>query len=154
VTAGEEVRMYRTIVVGTDGSPTARGAVETAIELAKAFGATLHVACGYRPPSQAVVVGAAEAPLGAMPSDDEVRELFEKEVAEQAGAAGDAGVKYEVHLMAGSGAHAVLEVAEAQDADLIVVGNRGMTGVRRMLGSVPNNIAHHASCSVLIVDTC
>jgi nucleotide-binding universal stress UspA family protein len=44
-------------------------------------------------------------------------------------------------------------VAEAVDADLIVVGNRGMKGTRRLLGSVPNTVAHHAACDVLVVDT-
>jgi nucleotide-binding universal stress UspA family protein len=52
-----------------------------------------------------------------------------------------------------SGQAAVCEVASTVDADLIVIGNRGMTGARRVLGSVPNSVAHHASCSVLIVET-
>jgi nucleotide-binding universal stress UspA family protein len=48
----------------------------------------------------------------------------------------------------------LVELAEHLKADLLIVGNRGMTGVRRfMLGSVPNKVAHHAPCSVLIVDT-
>jgi nucleotide-binding universal stress UspA family protein len=44
-------------------------------------------------------------------------------------------------------------VAEEVGADLVVVGNRGMKGARRVLGSVPNTIAHGATCSVLIADT-
>jgi hypothetical protein len=44
-------------------------------------------------------------------------------------------------------------VAEEVHADLIVVGNRGMRGARRMLGSIPNHISHHAACDVLVVDT-
>lgn len=146
--------MYETIVVGTDGSETARAAVDHAVALAKTFGSKLHVAVGYKPPSQASMVGAAEAPLAALPTDAEVRDAMEREVADQLRNAGDAGVEPEVHYVVGGGAHAILEVAEAQQADLIVVGSRGMAGVRRMLGSVPNNVAHHASCNVLIVETC
>ena len=47
-----------------------------------------------------------------------------------------------------------LDVAEEQGAELIVVGNKGMTGAKRfLLGSVPNKVSHHAPCSVLIVRT-
>lgn len=58
------------------------------------------------------------------------------------------------HARKGDPADAILDVAQEQDAALIVVGNKGMTGTRRLLlGSVPNNVAHHAPCSVLIVRT-
>ena len=54
----------------------------------------------------------------------------------------------------GDPADAILDVAEEQGADLIVVGNKGMTGAKRfLLGSVPNKVSHHAPCSVLIVRT-
>ena len=46
----------------------------------------------------------------------------------------------------------IADAAEVE-ADLIVVGNKGMTGVRRVLGSVPNSVAHSAPCSVLIAFT-
>jgi nucleotide-binding universal stress UspA family protein len=57
------------------------------------------------------------------------------------------------HAVAAHPATAILSVAEAVGADLIVVGNRGMQGTRRVLGSVPNHISHHAHCDVLVVDT-
>ena len=63
------------------------------------------------------------------------------------------GVKVEAHIAPGGAAEALIEVAEQQNADLIIVGNRGMKGKRRLLGSVPNSIAHHAPCSVMIVST-
>jgi nucleotide-binding universal stress UspA family protein len=64
------------------------------------------------------------------------------------------GVEAESHARLGDPADALLEVAEEEGADLIVVGNRGMTGAKRfLLGSVPNKISHHAPCSVLIVRT-
>ncbi len=67
----------------------------------------------------------------------------------------DAGVAdVETFARQGDAADAILDVAEEQHADLIVVGNRGMTGASRfLLGSVPNKISHHAPCSVLIVRT-
>ncbi|HRV60538.1 MAG TPA: universal stress protein [Solirubrobacterales bacterium] len=56
--------------------------------------------------------------------------------------------------MDGDPADAILKVAEDLDADLIVVGNKGMTGARRfLLGSVPNKVSHHAPCSVFIART-
>ncbi|MFL5839109.1 MAG: universal stress protein, partial [Thermoleophilaceae bacterium] len=63
------------------------------------------------------------------------------------------GVEIETHRRKGDPADAILEVAKEQDADLIVVGNQGMTGARRVLGSVPNKITHHAPCSVMVVRT-
>jgi nucleotide-binding universal stress UspA family protein len=66
----------------------------------------------------------------------------------------EAGVKVETYSREGDPADAVLDIAEEQNADLIMVGNRGMTGARRfLLGSVPNKIAHHSPCSVLIIRT-
>jgi nucleotide-binding universal stress UspA family protein len=64
-----------------------------------------------------------------------------------------AGIEAEYHPAAGDAAEAIVRVADQVGADLIVVGNRGMKGVRRVLGSVPNSVAHKANCSVLIVDT-
>ncbi len=145
--------MYKTIVVGTDASSSARRALEHALELAALTGASLHVAVGYKPPSQAIIAGAPEAPLGALPTDEEVRGALERDIAAQLSETRHSDVDHEVHLVAGGGAHAVLEVAETVEADCVVVGSQGMTGVGRVLGSVPNNVAHHAHCTVIIVDT-
>jgi nucleotide-binding universal stress UspA family protein len=67
----------------------------------------------------------------------------------------DAGLDtVETHARQGDAADAILDIAEEQRSDLIVVGNRGMTGAKRfLLGSVPNKVSHHAPCSVLIVRT-
>ncbi len=66
----------------------------------------------------------------------------------------EAGVKVHTFARQGEPADAILDVAEEQGADLIVVGNKGMTGAKRfLLGSVPNKVSHHAPCSVLIVRT-
>jgi len=64
------------------------------------------------------------------------------------------GVDVEIHAREGDPADAILDVAEEQNADLIVVGNKGMTGAKRfLLGSVPNKVSHHAPCSVMIIRT-
>ena len=66
----------------------------------------------------------------------------------------DAGVDVEIHAREGDPADAILDVAEEEKADLIVVGNKGMTGAKRfLLGSVPNKVSHHAPCSVMIIRT-
>jgi nucleotide-binding universal stress UspA family protein len=66
----------------------------------------------------------------------------------------EAGVPVNVYPRQGDPADAILDVAEEQDADLVVVGNKGMTGAKRfLLGSVPNKVSHHAPCSVLIIRT-
>jgi nucleotide-binding universal stress UspA family protein len=74
-----------------------------------------------------------------------------KEAAEEVSAA---GVTVETFAREGDPADAILDIAEERGADLIVVGNRGMTGAKRfVLGSVPNKVSHHAPCSVLIIRT-
>ena len=112
---------------------------------------TLHVVTAFRPitalmtnPAFATVSAAAYADLD--PS---------KGAAEVTGRASDKldGITVEQHQVAGSAADALCEVADKTNADLIVVGSRGMTGTRRVLGSVPNSVAHAATCSVLIVQT-
>jgi nucleotide-binding universal stress UspA family protein len=63
------------------------------------------------------------------------------------------GVKIEAHGPRGDAASAILSVAEGTSADLIILGSKGMQGARRVLGSVPNKVSHHAPCDLLIVQT-
>lgn len=143
--------MGEAIVVGTDGSETAKEAVNEAIRLAKAFGGELHVVSAYKPLRGAHVSG---APAGAakvwQPLPDSRVEAILQEAAATVRLR-DVPVK--THLSEDEPADALLSVASDVDANLIVVGNRGMQGARRVLGSVPNKVAHHASCNVLIVAT-
>jgi nucleotide-binding universal stress UspA family protein len=88
-----------------------------------------------------------------LPSDAEVRKGADAILEHAASQVRNAGLQVETHATPGSGAEAIIQVAEGQSADLIVVGSRGMKGTRRLLGSVPNNVAHHAPCAVLIVQT-
>jgi nucleotide-binding universal stress UspA family protein len=63
------------------------------------------------------------------------------------------GLVVHCHVIPGAAAEGILQVADEVAADLIVVGNKGMRGAGRILGSVPNTVAHKAESSVLIVNT-
>jgi nucleotide-binding universal stress UspA family protein len=144
--------MYRAIVVGTDGSETARKAVERAAVLAETSGAELHLVSAYKSPT--VMIAAPE--VAVMVDQEEWRVAAKNEVERQLGsvqAALQPKLSVITHALPHDPAKAICETAEAVDADLIVVGNKGMKGMRRVLGSVPSSVAHHAPCDVLIVQT-
>jgi nucleotide-binding universal stress UspA family protein len=146
--------MFARIVVGTDGSETANQALREATELAKQTGASLDVVSAFEPVSPSRL---REERLEA-PSDLEhavnPHEDVDAILADAARDVESTGVKVRTFPRQGDAATAILDVAEEQDADLIVVGNKGMTGAKRfLLGSVPNQVSHHAPCSVLIVRT-
>jgi nucleotide-binding universal stress UspA family protein len=147
--------MFSSIMVGTDGSPTAAAAVGEAITLASGVGARLLIVSAYEPISELRLrEERRSAPPDAQwmvnPREDVLAVL---ERARELAAAG--GVEQvETFARQGDAADAIIDIAEEQGCDLIVVGNRGMTGAKRfLLGSVPNKISHHAPCSVLIVRT-
>jgi nucleotide-binding universal stress UspA family protein len=146
--------MFQSIVVGTDGSQTAGEAVRKSIELAKELGATIELVSAYEPVSnQRLREEARQVPadLQWMVNPREDVDVTLREAAEQAEGA---GVKVNTYAREGDPADAILDVAEERGADLIVVGNKGMTGAKRfLLGSVPNKVSHHAPCSVLIIRT-
>jgi nucleotide-binding universal stress UspA family protein len=150
-----EKRVFGSIVVGTDGSDTAREAVRQAIELARLARSSLEVVSAYEPVSAARLrEEATEVPRDLQwsvnPREDVDATLAE--VATQAQAAGVETIR--TYARQGDPADAILDVAEEQGSDLIIVGNKGMTGAKRfLLGSVPNKVSHHAPCSVLIIRT-
>lgn len=146
--------MFKTIVVGTDGSETATQAVHQAVELAKELGATVEIVSAYEPvPAQRLRQERREAPEELQWAINP-REDVEATLEAAAGIADAAGLKVNTHRRQGDPADAILDVAEEIGADLIVVGNKGMTGAKRfLLGSVPNKVSHHAPCSVLIIRT-
>jgi len=147
------------IVVGTDGSPTAQQAVNQAADLAVATGADLHIVTAYRSPAAIGAMTATAAAAGMASVDcyglsDSLAKDAEAGLARAAATVAGRGVRVESHGAGGDPAEVILDVAEAVDADLIVVGSRGMTGAKRfVLGSVPNKVAHHACCNVMIVYT-
>jgi nucleotide-binding universal stress UspA family protein len=122
--------VYKRILVGTDGSTTAATAVDRAVELAKVSGASLTI----------LTAGVGE----------QAKQMVDNEATRHA----DAGVKIETRVDERDPSTALVEVAEDGDYDLLVVGNKGMTGATRFfLGSVPNKVSHHISRSLLIVRT-
>jgi nucleotide-binding universal stress UspA family protein len=149
--------VYRAIVVGTDGSDAAVEAVARAAELARAFGARLLVVSAYAPAAGMRLRDEALQREGA--STDlrwavRAREEVDATLADAADRARAEGVDAEAFPRQGDPADAILDVAEEEGADLIVVGNKGQTGAERfLLGSVPNKVSHHAPCSVLIIRT-
>lgn len=143
--------MDDSIVVGTDGSETAKRAVTEAVRLAKALGADVHVVSAYEP-LRARVTGAPEgaAQVWQPLPDDKVESILDQ------AAAGIrlAGLKVTPHAVRKDPADALIQVAKEVDATMIVVGSKGMHGARRLaLGNVPNKVSHQARCNVLIVAT-
>jgi 3-phenylpropionate/trans-cinnamate dioxygenase ferredoxin reductase subunit len=126
---------YRTIVVGTDGSPTATQAVEVAQKLARRLRGRL------------ILVGALDAyGLQRLPLQTALHEAAEAARAKKVDATAE--------LIEGTPGESIVAAAKKHDADLIVVGNRGMGQATRFrLGSVPDWVAHDAPCDLLIVDT-
>jgi nucleotide-binding universal stress UspA family protein len=129
--------MYGRIVVGVAKTDSAKRAVDVAVDLAQRYEAELHLVMAFDRSGTAldsVPRKQAEAFLASLESVSPV--------------------PVQVHAIPGDPADTVLMVANEVGADLVVVGNRGMRGAaRRVLGSVPNTIAHGAPCSVLIADT-
>ncbi|CCG04806.1 universal stress protein [Blastococcus saxobsidens] len=152
----EPASAYSTVVVGTDGSESSLRAVARAGALAGACGATLVVACAYLPTeaderelarAQDVLGDEAYQVVGAHPAEDTVRTA-----AERAAAAG-AGKVRTVAVM-GSPVETLLDVVRRENADLLVVGNRGLNGIKgRLLGSVPADATRRSQCDVLVVHT-
>ena len=142
--------MYKVIVVGTDGSDRADIAVREAMALAKVFGAELHAVNVVHP---AVTVGFADSRT----QQDQVNAMREEAEAIRSQLLADAeaeGVSLTVQNPGGEPAKALLGTAESVSAELVVVGNRGMGGMKRFVqGSVPHTVAHGCHCDVLIVNT-
>jgi nucleotide-binding universal stress UspA family protein len=153
-TPTEEAPLFGSIVVGTDGSETAKEAVRQATELAKKLGARIHLVSAYEP----VPEGRLRDERQQVPDDLQwmvnPREDVTNTLDEAAKNLENDGVEVETHAREGDPADAILDVAEEQGCGLIVVGNKGMTGAKRfLLGSVPNKVSHHAPCSVMIIRT-
>ena len=136
------------IVVGTDGSPGAEAAVQKVIELAGASAeATVHLVCAYPAASALERIG-----MTARQEPADLRGVAFDVLARDERRFVEAGFAVEKHAREGDPAHVIIDVASEKDADLIAVGARGSTGVRRfMLGSVASKLAHHAPSSLLIV---
>jgi nucleotide-binding universal stress UspA family protein len=140
--------MARSIVVGTDGSEPAERAVREAIDIAAREGARLHIVTAFHDPAmfrERIASGATTVNIN-------LREIADSVVARAVREAEGKGVEVETHPREGDPAEAILDTASELNADLIVVGNRGLSGIRRfLLGSVSQKVSEHASCNVMIV---
>ena len=144
--------MYKVVVVGTDGSPSAGKALEAAADVARSLGARLHLVTAYQVSvagmghvAHASIVDPAEAYAAAQETA--------KGIGDRAIEAYGDRLEIEAHVVNADAATAIIDTAGAVGADLIVVGSKGMKGARRVLGSVPNSVAHAANCAVLIAKT-
>lgn len=136
-----------TIVLGTDGSPGAAAAVQKLIELRRGSGATVHLVCTYPSPSALERLG-----MTAKQEPTDLRGVAFDVLARDERRLSEAGFAVEKHALEGDPADAIIEIAGDHGADLIVVGARGNTGLRRfMLGGVSSKLSHHAPTSLLIV---
>ena len=143
--------MVKTIAVGTDGSETAQIAVDFAMDMAEKYGAKLVIASAYTPVGEDRLRkekrdAPQEIQWSINPNEDVDNTLRAVEEA-----ARERGLKYASEARNGDPADVLCDIAEAHEADIIVVGNKGME--RRILGSVPNSVSHKAPCSVMIVKT-
>ena len=144
--------MYKIVVVGTDGSPTADKAVQAAADIARSWGSELHIVTAVRTANPGRG-SAAGAPLVDSGAGQALADEVAKSVGEEATKKHGEGLKVESHSAQGNADDVILGAAVEVEADLIVVGSKGMRGARRYLGSVPNSVAHAAHCAVLIVKT-
>ena len=137
-----------TVVVGTDGSPNAEAAVSWAAEIAKGPGAVVHLVTAYPDVptyGETISSSAKRDPINLRDVAESVLSRVEAELESQ-------GIEVVTHAREGDPTRVILDVAEEQNGDLIVVGARGLTGFRRfLLGSVSSKLAHHAQCSLMIV---
>ena len=146
--------LFKRIVVGTDGSETAKEAVTQAASLAQLTGAALEVVSAYEPVSKRRIESEREGAPADIQHEFGPREDVNFALDGAVAIAQSMDVEVKPHPRDGDPADAILSVADEVGADLIVVGNKGMTGARRfLLGSVPNKVSHHAGCGVLIVRT-
>jgi nucleotide-binding universal stress UspA family protein len=138
----------RSIVVGTDGSPSADGAVRRAAEVAKGVGARVHLVTAY--PDVATFRETIVSSAKADPID--LRNVAESVLARESRGLADQGIDVETHAREGDPAEVIIDVAQDQGADLIIVGARGLSGLQRfLLGSVSSKLSHHAPTSVMVV---
>ena len=142
--------MFSSVLVGTDGSDRAERAVHAAVDVAKALGARLVLVAAFREGAHTEMIsGSGSATKGDMRAVAEQMLLRSARHAEKEGLS---GVDWEARQ--GNPADVILDIASEREADLIVVGNKGMTGARRyVLGGVADKVSHHAPCSVIIVRT-
>ncbi|MDO5031795.1 universal stress protein [Corynebacterium sp.] len=143
---------YNVIAVGTDGSPTSLRAVQAAASMARVYDAKLIIMSAFYNHSGSML-GAPNAEDARVPVvSEEMSENFLNNAAEIANKEGAQHI--EVIAKSGDPVKALLEIAEDYNADLFVVGNKGLHSVRgRVFGSVATELTRKAHCDVVVVNT-
>jgi nucleotide-binding universal stress UspA family protein len=143
--------MFKTIAVGTDGTDTADKAVDVAFDIAERFGARLLIFSAYKPVSNKQLANER----GQMPAEMQWKineaELVDATLARALRRAQERGLDGETVAREGEPAAVLCELAAEHDADLLVIGNKGMD--RRVFGSVPRSVCQNAPCSVVVAKT-
>jgi nucleotide-binding universal stress UspA family protein len=144
---------FRRIIVAFDGSADSVKAVRTACSMAKEYGADLRIIHVYSIPAFTYATPAPIPQIDASVLEESAKDVATKVLERAKGLAEEADVKAQCELLeSGSVVQAIVEFAENEKCDLIVVGTRGMTGFKRLiLGSVSSGIISHAHCPVLVV---
>lgn len=141
---------YSKIVVGTDGSKSSLLAVERAAKIAAAFDATLIIGCAYYENKEEASETLRQDSVTILGDDTAQKNL--DAASEQARKVGATDI--ETVVRAGAPVEALMEIVNDNDADLLVVGNRGINSLTgRLLGSVPADVARISDCDVMIVHT-
>jgi nucleotide-binding universal stress UspA family protein len=138
----------RSIVIGTDGSPSAEAAVRRGAEVARGSGARVHLVTAYPD------IPSYREPIRSSAKTEaiDLHEVAEAVLARAARELEAEGVEVETDAREGDPADVIIQVAEELGAELIVVGSRGLTGLERfLLGSVSSKLAHHAPTSLMVV---
>jgi nucleotide-binding universal stress UspA family protein len=143
--------MVQTVAVGTDGSGTADKAVEFAIDMAARYEARIVFISAYVPVrGSRLQREARDAPDDLQwtinPAEDVDAVLRECEQRAE-----ERGLRWASEAREGDPAKILVDLAASNEADVLVIGNKGMQ--RKLLGSVPNTVTHNAPCSVVIVKT-
>jgi nucleotide-binding universal stress UspA family protein len=138
--------MFEIVMVGADDTETAKRAVEVATDIAAMYGAKMHIVTAFERGGQHVDFSPEFTQVH---TEDDRKALLQS----LSFIAKKRDIEPELHSVKGDPADALLAKAKELATDLIVVGNRGMRGLHRVLGSVPNSVSHGAHCSVLVVDT-
>jgi nucleotide-binding universal stress UspA family protein len=139
---------FRVIVAGTDGSSLAEQAVAQAARIAAHDGAELHLVTAFPD------AGAFRERLRTSAQDAHVdlRAVAEDALDRASAHIRDLDVEATKHLIEADPAEALVKTAQETGADLLVVGNRGLSRIERFtMGSVSHKVFHHAPCSVMVV---
>ena len=143
--------MIKTVAVGTDGSDTAAKAVDFAIDLAERYEAEIVFISAYKAASEERRQRESRDAPEDVQWQFSASEDVDPALRDAEESAKERGLKAKSEAREGEPSKVLVELAEKHNADVLVIGNKGMQ--RKVLGSVPNTVSHKAPCSVVIVKT-